>query len=274
MSYRNMTTMPREDSGVALLLALLAMALVGGIAHRLMLHADAYRAMTQTVSDSITIQQRLREGLNLLPARSRSCSEQRVSSGVKTRQWLVCSHGNPAFISNRPFSLPDGRVDYNSLFANPSGCPGLRGSNSEQFAASPSSGFSCELPPRLAQNLIVLENIRCRDLVMESAERGKSLTIATPGSLTCDGLVTVSAHTLVIAGGDLRIAALKSASPTPIAITLLSAHGAIVVGNTTGLLSVLALGRDLLNIPITQEHSTFLLPPFTTSSIAGVKLLD
>jgi hypothetical protein len=98
--------------------------------------------------------------------------------------------------------------------------------------------------------------------------------VATTGSLLCDGVLTLASSTLLIAGGDIKIASVASNSSLAISVTIISAHGDIVVGNVSGPVSLLTLGRNLLSAPPTLPSSTYPLPPFTQSIISGIKPSD
>lgn len=264
-----------SEAGITLFVALLAMTIVGGIAHRLFLHAEAYRDISHTFANSLAIQQRLRRQIDSRSALQRGCAIQRLSiSDRNIQEWLACSRGFPPFLTNHPIRLPDGRIDYNSLFASPSPCPGQRHNAPEESATLPRSATTCELPSRLMQGLAALDNLHCRDLVVERSDDSGPLILTTVGSLVCDGVLTITASSLIVAGGDIRIAAVAAASSTPIAITMISAHGGITVGGTSGPISLLGLSRSALNVPLSPVPRDPPLPPFTMSRIAGVRAVD
>jgi type II secretory pathway pseudopilin PulG len=264
-----------RESGMTLILALVAMSIVGGLAYRVLLYASAYLEITKTFSQSLHAQQAIRSQIDTTTSPQRRCITQTLSlpSG-NTQDWLTCERGNPTFVGNHPISLPSERVDYDTLFADPTPCPGqTRGVSASSFT-SPQSAMTCELPSELTHGITSLNNLHCNALTIQPKESNQALVIATPGSLVCEGLLSLAASTLVVAGGDIRIAAIVSTSSEPIAITLLSAHGDIVVGGTSGALSLLALGRSLLSVPPTPPSEAFILPPFTRGTITGVRPLE
>jgi hypothetical protein len=266
------TSVARTEAGVTLLLALLAMTIVGGVAYRVLLYAEAYREIARTFANSLITQQQLRARIDTSSTSQRSCVAQAISHpGGTLQEWQVCSRGTQPFLTNHPISLPPGRIDYNLLFGTPSRCPGQTTATPDLPTRSPTSGNTCELPSHHTHNLFLLDNIRCHNLVLDTQEANQSLTIATVGSLLCDEVLTLSSSTLIVAGGDIKIPTIMSASSKPIAITIISAHGDVVVGNTSGLMSLLALGRHTLAVPMTQAPETYLLPPFTPLMISGVK---
>lgn len=264
-----------RESGITLILALVAMTVVGGLAYRVLLYTRAYLEVTKTFSHALTAQQAIRSRIDTTTSLQRGCITQTLSlpSGT-TQDWLTCERGNPIFVGNHPITLPSGRVDYNTLFADPTPCPGqTRGVSASSFT-SPQSGITCELPSELTHGITSLDNLHCNALTIHPKESNQALVLATPGSLVCEGFLSLAASTLVVTGGDIRIAAIVSTSSEPITITLLSAHGDIVVGGTSGALSLLALGRRLLSVSPTPPSEAFILPPFTRSTITGVRPLE
>jgi hypothetical protein len=263
------------EAGITLLLALLAMTIVGGMAYRALLYVEAYTQIVRTFASSLSSQQQLRKRLDIQTTSQRGCAVQQISlPGKPAQEWHVCSRGTQPFITNHPVALPPGRIDYNLLFAAPSRCPGQIHQVPNLLTQSPTSGSTCELPSQLTQSLVLSENIRCQNLTFEKQGSDKALIVATTGSLLCDGVLTLASSTLLIAGGDVKIASVASNSSLAISVTIISAHGDIVVGNVSGPVSLLTLGRNLLSAPPTLPSGAYPLPPFTQSVISGIKPSD
>jgi hypothetical protein len=76
-----------------------------------------------------------------------------------------------------------------------------------------------------------------------------------------------------LAGGDIRISTLglvKSPLAVPSAqVTIISAHGDVVIERIDGALSLLVLGRRIIAVPETNTPNSAQLPATRFTSIAG-----
>ncbi len=263
----------QAESGIALVLALLAVAILSAATYRTLLMSEAHRETSRIFAHSQNTQQQLRLQIRARQESSRGCSSQRIVADAQgAQQWLVCSRGSPAWLATHPITLPAGRVDYDTLFSQPSSCQG----EIEEHAPSapfnsPRAAKTCRLPSSPVQAFTILDNIEGQDLQIASNDPRAPLTLATPGSISVSGAVSLPSSALIIAGGTIRIGALTSRSHEQIAVSLISAHGEIIIGSIGRGISALGLGRSMLALPPTAAGATtFVLPSFTQIPISGI----
>jgi hypothetical protein len=261
-----------QQRGAALLLVVLSTALVGYLSYRLAVHSTAYRNFVLSYLRGFSQQQAVREQLTPVQSASRMCAVQTVSTNsAAAHRWKVCTVGSPPLLTTPPHPLPSNRVDFRALLHNATPCRFERSQGSEMIFSEPKASATCIAPSILNEPLVTLDNIRIRDLSIALPPHSSNLILATPGTLLTEGALTLNSSSIIVAGGNLRIATLRTTSSERIAVTLLSAHGDIVVGQTVGAISVLSIGRQLLAVPPTPPAPVFILPPFLTQpSIAGI----
>jgi hypothetical protein len=258
--------------GGALVLVILSTALVGYLSYRLAVHCTAYRNFVVSYLRGFSQQQSAREQLTPISGTSRTCATQSISvSSTSTQLWKVCTVGAPPFLTTPPIHLPSNRIDFSTLLHHAAPCRYERTQNSDTIFSGPKAGATCVAPNFLSAPMVSLDNILIRDLALTLPQHSSTLALATPGSVQSEGLLTLNSSTLIVAGGNIRIAALKGDASERIAVTLLSAHGDIVVGQVLGPVSILSIGRQLISVPPTPPSPMFILPPFLTRpSIAGM----
>jgi hypothetical protein len=268
------TSRHRSERGSILFLVLLSTALVGYLANRLVATALAHSSLTRNFDAGITHQQSMRTLLQRPLTTSRSCSVQTLGQlGGDTQDWYVCTMGALPFLATPPISLPPGRIDYNSVFSRVTPCSFARRSDSLARLSSPHAAMTCHLPALLSSDIISTDNLAAETLMISAPASPGTTTIATVGSLRVSENLSLTAPTLILAGGDITIARITSQSSTPVAVTIVSAHGDIQVGSTGSGISLLTLGRRLRVAPPTPPSTSFPLPPFITVPFSGIRPL-
>lgn len=169
-----------------------------------------------------------------------SCKTQQEIAGQGFAERTLCSIFNPKNLNFLAQKIIDGQMlpggeffpsfDYNKIFLDADACSlNLHSGDLHSafgFALSPGAQLStstCSSSASQLQDFVVRSNLALnQNLVL----RG---TLAATGYIDLRGQVTLSAPTLIFAGGDLYIEHLLSNLPTGPAVTLISSSGVIQV---------------------------------------------
>ncbi len=265
-----------EERGAALFLALFALSAVGYASLRLITHVSAYSQLTRAHQDGIKHHTALRMAVTPILSEHRRCDVQHLSghpiAGVAPRpqEWHVCTIGRPPFFSNQQALIPTTSPDYVTLFLNAKSCPTTRVATARSSFDAPFASFTCLLPHKLDGSLITHDNITVENSVISPVVGSQSTTIATPGSLIVSGTLTLSGHTLIVAGGEIKIPYVALHDAPNASVTVISAHGDIVIERIAGGIKLLALGRRALSVPRTQPPDSPPLPPLRKLSVSGI----
>lgn len=270
------TTTSRRSTqrGSVLFLVLLSTALIGYLVHRLVATGLAHSSLIRNFDAGITHQQTMRAMLHRPLTSLRSCALQTLQQlGGGSQDWYLCTTGAHPFLTSPQVSLPPGRIDYNAVFARAMPCVFTRSAESLTRFSSPHAAMTCHLPASLSSDIIITDNIVADALLLSAPTSATTTTLATVGSLRVAGTLELTAPTLIIAGGDITIAHITSRTGTPIAVTVVSAHGDLQVGTTGSGVSLLIMGRRLRVAPSTPPSTSFPLPSFIARPFSGIRPL-
>jgi len=266
--------------GAALFLAIFALAAIGFVSLRLVSGATAYSQLLRIHRDGLAHHAALRESIQPISSHQRRCEAQYLSgrsiAGVDSpqSQWYVCTTGQPTFRSNHDAPLPSINPDYGAIFASGVICPFARSMTTLRVFDAPAAPFTCLLPVTIQGDTIILDNITADSTSLHPRASARTVTIATPGSFMASASLSVAGNTLLIAGGNVSISVLRlleTPTAAPICtVTVLSAHGDIIIERIEGALSLLALGRRAISVPEANAPASPLLPPVRAPSISGV----
>lgn len=259
------TSKSSTEKGSILFFVLLAMSLIAFMIRRVHLQTSTYLRLTLEHREGLNVQNSLRERIASPSSPARGCQEQTISIDEGSRRVAVCSTGLNEFTTAPPTAVPSGRIDYNLIFKGAKRCPGLRRDTEKRTFDSPRAASDCILDATLDHGGIFVDNLAAEDLSLGIADGPETLTIATPGCLTVTGTLTTNSSLLILGGGDISIANISSKRSDPARVTIVSAHGSIVVQKTSGNVSLLTLGRALISVPPTPFLPPFPLPPFRAS---------
>jgi hypothetical protein len=205
-----------------------------------------------------------------------------LSTGQRCRDISVSNESSPASYEVcgeelRPFnSVPSMKIDpatlidYDVIFLSAVNCPVAPVLTTLSQAIAPRARNDCLLPPTLRDGAVVLENIRGENLTI-SPPSGTSALLASPGSTTVLGELTITANLLIVSGGDVEIGGIRGTSPSSITVTIISSLGSIHVGKTYGPVSLVVAGRSTLEVPETPQPQSFPMPPLRTRSIRSFR---
>jgi hypothetical protein len=265
-------TVAWPQRGASTFLVLLATSLLGYLSYRLVLHASAYNELVRAYRLGFAQQQSARDQLYTSHSPTRTCTTQSTTSPKGGAQhWSVCALGTPPLLRSQAVPLPAGRIDFNALFRSTPPCQWERRPVAGTVFTTPRAAMTCFVPPTVDGDVRSSDNIAAASLRVRPLPTSHTTSLSTPGAFEIENTLTLSTSALIVAGGDVRIPHLVSNSPDRISITIVSAHGDIIVGAVTGVVSVLGLGRQLLSIPSTPATVSFPLPPFSSQpSIAGI----
>lgn len=265
----------QRERGTAVFLALFALLAVSYASLQLVRHAASYAQLLRTYRDGLEHHNTVRAGISPIVSQTRRCELQTLLGGSISgaaphpTQWYVCTLGSPPFLSNHHLSVPALNPDYNALFVAASQCPGTRAPTSRTTFDTPHAANTCTLPGRLETGLVVTDNIAVETVVVTHTDSLRPTTMATPGSFTVAKSLSISGDTLIVAGGDIAIPLLTLHSGSTTRVSVVSAHGDIVIGQIEGPLTLTALGRRALSVPPGAVSNPPLLPPSRGASIAG-----
>lgn len=264
------------ERGAAMFLALFALAALSYTSLRLIMHASGYSQLLRTYRDGIKHHNSLRMAVTPVSSVHRRCDVQQLRghqiAGVDPRpqEWHVCTTGHPPFFSNQHSSPATISPDYSALFLRAQSCPSARTATTQSSFDTPAASFTCLLPQQLGGTTTLHDNIAAENVVVSPPSRPHPITIATPGSLTVSGSLTLSGDTLIIAGGDIKIPFIGLHHAASASVTIMSAHGDIVVERVAGPLKLQALGRRALSVPKTLPPDSPPLPPLRRALISGM----
>jgi hypothetical protein len=259
-----------REHGSIVLLALFSLSVIAFVFAQVAMHANTLFALARSVREGDLFRSALREGLAIPGAARRGCEEQQLSGGGTSQLWYVCSRGFVPFSSHPPIPLPNTPLDYDIIFATRIPCPHVHQAVSDRSFRNPVSPYTCTLSGSQSAGATLSDNISAHDLTLLSSRPNETLQLATPGTITITGVLSLSSDTLIIAGGDLRIKTLGTNARMPLSVTLLSAHGDVTLDEASGLISVVGIGRGGISIPPTMPSAHYPLPPVRPVRISGM----
>lgn len=158
-------------------------------------------------------------------------------------------------------------IDLDSLLDSPTVCSerlatvvGRSTFGKDLTPGSLTSAHTCEITPvALAPGSSFHDNLGVTErLVLRSPTSEGLYTLTTAGFLDAVAPIEIRGSILLIAGGDLFVAALEA--PVPSTVTLVSVTGRIIVGQVASTLSVHALGYGGVELP-PNTSQTLTAPP-------------
>jgi hypothetical protein len=84
----------------------------------------------------------------------------------------------------------------------------------------------------------------------------------------------VSSDLLILAGGDVAIAAIRALPSTAAKVSVFSSFGSIRIGLVEGDVSLLVAGRKEVVAPQTPPTRDYPLPPFRAVSVYGFRPIN
>lgn len=267
-----MTTLlpSRHERGSTLLLTLFSMSVIAFLFLQVAAHAHSLFAITHSLQKGNLFRSSMREAMTTPRASQRTCERQQLSGQVISQSWHVCSHGFAPFASLPTIPLPAIPFNYDTVFATALPCPSAPQAISERSFHHPVSPYTCTVAGTQSDGLTLTDNIIAQDLTLSNLRPNETLRLASPGTITITGVLSLTGDTLILAGGDLRIATLRSESGVPSSITLLSAHGDVTLDEVIGPLSVVGIGRARLALPPTTPAAHYPLPGTRSVRISGI----
>jgi hypothetical protein len=95
--------------------------------------------------------------------------------------------------------------------------------------------------------------------------------LASPGSVSVSGELTIAGDLLIVTGGDVAIGAIRGTGATTAKVTIISSRGGITVDKVLGAVSLLIAGRAALVAPETPRSASYPLPPLRPASLYGFR---
>lgn len=257
----------QTERGTALLVTLIGLALIGYLARQLFSSALAYSRLVDSANSGLNEQSASRLSVSSLPITTRGCKQQSIAS----KTIALCSLGYAPLTTRPSLSLPAGRINYNALLEPSEPCPGVKSSNSKRVFTTPEATHNCLLAPELASTLRVAENIEIERGTPLADSSTKIISLNTPGSFRVRESLNLSRSTLIVAGGEVSIAALKNISESEVlAVTIVSAHGTISVDALDQSIALLTIGRGAVSAPPSRPSLDFPMPAFIDAGFSGV----
>jgi len=264
----------RLPRGWALPITLFALALILSTVRLISLESVDTLQMTHEIRRANSLQLDIVSSVLSWKTTSPLCDEVALYRDNAPSRLEVCGEPLRLFTTSPPsFSLPLKRVDYGALFSQSLPCPGRLHPTPLRNTSSPFVKDDCMVSGTLTDRLTLLENIRADSLVVAPSAPHR-MVISTPGRIEILGELRVPGELLVVAGGEVQIAVIRSVAPSPTAVTILSSLGAIRVGAVAGDVALLAAGRDSIEVPATQGGSHYPLPPFRERSLYSFRTLS
>lgn len=144
-------------------------------------------------------------------------------------------------------------IDFNTIFSIYASCETVRtgsyGQMPSGFRITPASllsSYTCINPPLSAGLLAYARNVYFDSPVSSPA---RETTLAAAGFIEANAGVFASADLLIIAGGDVRLSALRSARGDTPRVTVISATGVVDVGAVSGDLRLQVAAKEGAFLP-------------------------
>lgn len=258
----------RYQRGWALPVVMFGTALIIGWARLITLETTATSLFLPIISRGEEIRAHSKERLALNNPLSRECHEISLSHDSIETSYIRCSEGAVPFRTQPPYSLPQRVINYDALFSRAGGCSTTPTRTSRLASGVPKALFTCTLPRTIVGGLTLLDNIKA-DTVSLITQNSDAALMATPGSVTITGTLSISQDLLIVSGGDIDIAVIHNTAEAHHRVTVISSLGAITVGRVVGSVSLLVAGRATIQAPETSPSTTFPLPPMRNASLRG-----
>lgn len=259
-----------NQGGSAILIAIISMGLLASLVHQVVEYASSVRSTNRTFRDADAFRSGMREQVHPPSTTSRGCERQQLSMNGLSQTWFVCSHGVVPFVVSPALELPSYHLDYDALFANPTPCPGSRSAITDRSFTTPIAPHSCVVSQLRAERTVLVDNVRGADIRFPAAEPNQVMQLSTPGEIHLTGTLVISTDTIIASGGSMRLETIRNDTGLPRSVTLLSAHGDIVLNSIIGSVSVLRIGRQQISAPVTAPAVNYPLPPFRQRGMSGM----
>jgi hypothetical protein len=201
------------------------------------------------------------------------CAQRAITFDGIRSDYEVCGERRIPFMMAPPSGqLPITRIDYDALFANATPCPSTPINAANSTGERVRASKDCVLPPLLQGGIIALENLRGEATRVLPVTTQASI-LASPGSVALAGVLALETDLVLVAGGDVDISSITTASQQTRRVTLISALGAVRVGYVSPGISVVAAGRGVLEVPETPQNPPFPLPPQRGHGINGIRAI-
>ena len=259
-----------HQRGSAILIAIISLGLLASLVHQLVVYASSLRSMNRTFRDGDAFRSGMREQVYSPSLTSRGCERQQLSMNGLSQTWFVCSHGAVPFVVSPAIAIPSYHLDYDALFANPIPCPGSRSAITERSFTTPIAPYSCTVSQLPAERTVLVDNLRAADIRFPAAQPNQAMQLSTPGEIRLTGTLFLSTDTIIASGGSLMLETIRNDTGLPRSVTLLSAHGDIVLNSVIGSISILRIGRQQISGPTTAPAVNYPLPPFRQRGTSGI----
>jgi hypothetical protein len=263
-----------EQSGWALPITLFALAIMLSTMHVLSLESiDALQIATEP-RRSERLHATIAGSLRDARAAGQRCESIVVTHNGAALSYEVCRESVVPFMTQpTSVTLPLHSIDYDPIFAQASECPSATSATIFRDMDSPFAPRDCLLPSALNTPFVILDNI-AGEATSITTRSASNATLATPGRVHISQELIVSSDLLILAGGDVTIAAIRALPSTSAKVTILSSLGSIRIGLVEGAVSLLVAGRKELAAPDTPLTSDYPLPPFRAVSIYGFRPIN
>jgi hypothetical protein len=269
-----------SQRGVAIIFALFALSAIASLALNLTKNSVGYTYLQRGFNNGLDLSTLLRAAIT--PPKSvtkRGCEEQTVVAGdiagIKTpRQVIyVCTNGDAPYASNQKIFPLNKSPDFNEILKNASICSEGRTKTTQNRFYSPYATYNCIYTKAPISGVISLDNIVGENLKISEGASDATTIIATPGALDLSNTLLISTDTVITTGGDIRIPKVEISSVSSrnkTALTLISIHGDINIGELSGDLRLLAYSRHALSVPPSALPDRPILPLLRADSISGI----
>lgn len=264
-----MKTMHHERMrGWTLPVVMLGTALLLGWIRLLTLETSATGISLPIISQGEAVRAISKERLALNIPSSRVCEDISIRDDTIETSYTRCSEGVVPFVTQPPFPLPLKNIDYDAIFSRATVCSTEPMTTPPSASHVPKSLTTCVLQSRIAAGTTLLDNIKAETVSLVT-QKAETTLMASPGSITIMGTLSISQDVLIIGGGDIDIGVIHNTSDVSHRVTIMSSLGSISVGRVIGNLSLLVAGRSTLQTPETPQSTSYPLPPLRDPSLRG-----
>lgn len=249
---------------------MISLGLLASLVHQVVVHGLSLRVTSRTFRDGDVFRSGIRARIHPPSTTQRGCERQEVSMNGISQAWFVCSLGVIPFAVSPSIPIPSYHVDYDTLFADPTPCPGSRTAITERSFSAPIAPHSCTVSELRTERTALVDNVLGADVRFPTPQPNQVMQLSTPGTIRLTGTLFISTDTIIVAGGFLSLGTLRNDTGILRRVTLLSAHGDVALNSVVGPISILRIGRQQISVPTTVPAENYPLPPFRQGGISGI----
>jgi hypothetical protein len=148
-------------------------------------------------------------------------------------------------------------IDFDSLFIRPDKCHNTSPSTSPLHGRLPTSPLTCTVDQHASERVIIKESLRAKRFTLLPTKNRSAALLASLGDIQIETELVLSADSVVVAAGSIRIKGVSSSDGNLRRLTLIAHSGDVSVDQLSSSVFPLVFGRTTLTLPSVKLH-----PPY------------